>query len=391
MRRFAAQYLITSAGPVLKRAVVTTDDDGRIIAVEDYPDELDQQHSVEYHNGIIVPGFVNCHCHLELSHMKGKIPQRQGLAGFIERIRTTRNSSPEIIEKAASAEDKAMFRNGTALCADICNNTSTFGIKARSSIRYINLIEVFGVNPGKASRRMAEALLVAEEAKKLNIPFAITPHSAYSVSLPLFRLLAEITAGNKLFSLHFLETSVEKQFMEAHSGPLMEAYERSGLMGPDREFASTHEEVVLELIPQNGNLILVHNTYADKQIVDTLKKRKNLFWCLCPYSNLYIEGDLPPAGLLMKEGCTVVIGTDSLASNTRLEMLEELKLLQRSFPDISLTNLIQWATLNGAKALHQEKEYGSIEPGKKPGLLLIENADLMNFRLTEESTVTRLI
>lgn len=390
MRRFAAQYMITNAGPVLKRAVVTTDDEGRIISVENIQ-ELDNQHSVEFHNGIIIPGFVNCHCHLELSHLKGQIPQRQGLAGFIEQIRTTRNSTPEIIERAAYSEDIAMYRNGTVLCADICNNSSTFGIKTQSRVRYFNLIEVFGIDPAKASKRMTEALSVAEEAIKLNLPFALTPHSTYSVSLTLFRMLGEKTSENKLSSLHFLETSGEKQFLEEHSGPLMEAYERSGLLGSFREFASTHTEVVLNLIPQTGNLILVHNTHADQQTANILKKRNNLFWCLCPGSNLYIEGDLPPVRMLMNEGCTIVIGTDSLASNTKLDILEELKVLQRNFPDLSLTDLVRWATLNGAKALQEEKEYGRIEPGKKPGLLLIENADLQDFRLTEDSTVTRLI
>lgn len=391
MRRFAAQYLITNKGPVLKRAIVTTDDEGRIIDIDNNQDELDNQPSVEFHNGIIIPGFVNCHCHLELSHMKGIIPQRQGLASFIEQIRTNRNSAPEAIERAAFAEDNAMFKKGTVVCADICNNTSTFRIKAQSRIRYFNLIEVFGIDPAKASKRFSEAMSVAEAAKKMNLPYSLTPHSPYSVSLPLFRLLSEVTAGSKLISIHFLETTGEKQFLEKHSGPLMEAYERSGLIGDTREFASSHEDVIMNHIPQTGNLILVHNTYADSQIVETLQKRNNLFWCICPGSNLYIEGVLPPLELLLREQCTIIIGTDSLASNVRLEILEELKLLQHSFPHVPLTDLIQWATINGARALQEEKEFGSIEPGKKPGLLLLENADLQNFRLTDESTITRLI
>lgn len=391
MKRFAAQYLITNNGPVLKRAIVTTDDEGRIIDIDNNQYELDRQPSVEFHNGIIIPGFVNCHCHLELSHMKGIIPQRQGLAAFIEQIRTTRNSAPEIIERAALAEDNAMFRNGTAVCADICNNSTTFRIKAQSRIRYFNLIEVFGIDPAKASKRFTEAMSVAEEAKKMNLSYSLTPHSPYSVSLPLFRLISEVTTGGKLMSIHFLETIGEKQFLEKHSGPLMDTYERSGLIGDNREFASSHEDIIMNHIPQTGNMILVHNTYADSQIVETLQKRNNLFWCICPGSNLYIEGVLPPVELLMREQCTIVIGTDSLASNVKLEILEELKLLQDSFPHVPLTDLVQWATINGARALQEEKEFGSIEPGKKPGLLLVGNADLLNFRLTDESTITRLI
>jgi cytosine/adenosine deaminase-related metal-dependent hydrolase len=119
--------------------------------------------------------------------------------------------------------------------------------------------------------------------------------------------------------------------------------------------------------------------------------RGNLFWCLCPNSNLYIENRIPPLNLLIDEGCEIVIGTDSLASNSNLSILEELKTLQFNFPDIPVEDLLYWATMNGAKALKEEKRFGSIERGKKPGLLLLENVDLQNMKLLPESFVTRLI
>jgi cytosine/adenosine deaminase-related metal-dependent hydrolase len=120
-------------------------------------------------------------------------------------------------------------------------------------------------------------------------------------------------------------------------------------------------------------------------------ERGNLYWCLCPNSNLYLENKIPPLNLLIEEGCTIVIGTDSLASNTNLSILEELKTLQFNYPDISIGDLILWATLNGAKALGEEERFGKIEPGKKPGLLILQNVDLQNMKLLPESFVTRLI
>jgi aminodeoxyfutalosine deaminase len=76
MKRFTAQYVITNSGPPLKRAVLTTEDDGTITGIEDTDGNLKEKHSTEFHNGVIIPGFVNCHCHLELSHMKGKTPEK---------------------------------------------------------------------------------------------------------------------------------------------------------------------------------------------------------------------------------------------------------------------------------------------------------------------------
>ena len=82
-----------------------------------------------------------------------------------------------------------------------------------------------------------------------------------------------------------------------------------------------------------------------------IKKRENLFWCLCPNSNIYIENKFPPVDLLIDEGCEIIIGTDSLASNKKLDILEELKTLQFHFPSLSIEDLVSWATINGAKAL----------------------------------------
>jgi cytosine/adenosine deaminase-related metal-dependent hydrolase len=94
---------------------------------------------------------------------------------------------------------------------------------------------------------------------------------------------------------------------------------------------------------------------------------------------------------LIEENCDLVIGTDSLASNRKLSILEELKTIQNNFPELLLADLVTWATANGARALGEEKQYGTIEPGKKPGLLVLENVDLQNMKLLPETTVTRLI
>jgi cytosine/adenosine deaminase-related metal-dependent hydrolase len=122
-----------------------------------------------------------------------------------------------------------------------------------------------------------------------------------------------------------------------------------------------------------------------------VKRRERLFWCLCPNSNVYIENRIPPLNLLLEEDCDIVIGTDSLSSNSQLSILEELKTLQLAFPDTSIPDLIKWATFNGARALGEGQYYGSIEAGKKPGLLLLQNVDLINMKLLPESYVTRLI
>ena len=152
-----------------------------------------------------------------------------------------------------------------------------------------------------------------------------------------------------------------------------------------------HVSAVLDEITGNGNLLLVHNTHIDSEVINKLRKRGNLYYCLCPNSNIYIDRTLPPVRLLSDEGCEIVVGTDSLSSNSALSVLEELKTLQENTPDISLENLVRWATINGARALCEDHWAGSIEPGKKPGLVLIEDLDLIDLKLLPSSKARRII
>lgn len=391
MKSFSAQYIFTNTGAPLIRGIITTDDDGIIIGIEDTGGDLKERSSVQFYNGIIIPGFVNCHCHLELSHMKGSIAKGKGLGDFIKEIWNNRNNIDTNILSAARSADNEMYQEGIVLCADVCNNPITFDIKKESRIRYLNLLEVFGIDPEKADKRMDELAKLAQAAEKLDLPFYVVPHSVYSLSLPLFRLLRKKSENNAITSIHFMETAGEKQFLENRSGELMVSYIESGLITSGLQIIDSHIDAVLKEITSSGNLILVHNTFADRDTIKVIRKRGNIFWCLCPNSNIYIENQIPPVDLLLEEGCDLVIGTDSLASNTRLSILEEMKTLQKNLPSVGLEEMILWATLNGARALNEVSSFGSIENGKRPGLLLLQNVDLISMKLQPDSFVTSLI
>ena len=373
MKKISAQYIFTNAGRPLKRGIVTVDDSGVIIDVEDTNGMLAEKHFVEFYNGVIAPAFVNCHCHLELSHMKGKIDEGKGLGYFVEQIIKQRNVDGDNIKKASEA-DAAMFKEGISLCADICNNDSTFPIKKNSRIRYINLLEAFGLDSAKAQNAIDKIIKIAETSANMNIPYNYVPHAVYSTSLALFRLLKQLGNANKATSIHFMET--ENEFL---------------ILNHAAELVKNHAAAVLNEITLSGNLILVHNTFIDRETLRLVNKRQNLFFCLCPASNIFIENKLPPVYILKEETKNIVIGTDSLASNKKLSVIEELKILQRHFPAVTFDELIKWATINGACALGEKEFFGSIERGKKPGLILIENIDMENMKLKPESFVTRLV
>jgi cytosine/adenosine deaminase-related metal-dependent hydrolase len=390
MRRVSAQYIITNSGPKLKRAVITINNDGTITDIEDTKGRLEEKPSVEFYNGIIIPGFVNCHCHLELSHLKNSVQRGEGLGSFVEKIRNLRENDTDAIIRAATEADNAMYASGISLCADICNTSNTFGIKKNSKITYINLLEVFGIDSGKARRRLDEILIVAERAEKEKLSYSIVPHAAYSMSRTLLRLLHNITKENRITSIHFMESPEENVFLSKHSGNLALSYKRSGLLPDAIDISESHARIILDEVTRSGNLILVHNTFADRGTVNKVMERGNTWWCLCPGSNNRIENAVPPVTMLLEEGCSIVIGTDSLASNEKLDILYELLILQEAFPSLGIEELISWATINGAGALGQEDEFGKLEKGKKPGILLLEKVDLQNMKLLPDTSVKRL-
>ena len=120
-------------------------------------------------------------------------------------------------------------------------------------------------------------------------------------------------------------------------------------------------------------VILVHNTFTKEDDIVFANNKKGVNWCVCINANQYIEHAVPPIELLRKNNSSIVVGTDSLASNHSLSILDELKSIAQHFPAIPLNELLQWATINGARALQMDDVLGSFEKGKKPAVLLLEN------------------
>jgi cytosine/adenosine deaminase-related metal-dependent hydrolase len=131
---------------------------------------------------------------------------------------------------------------------------------------------------------------------------------------------------------------------------------------------------ILPLISSKQKTLLVHNTFTSSDDIATVQASgKDVVWCFCPNANLYIEGRLPDIDQFLANDLKITLGTDSLASNDKLCILSELKVIKAYFPKLPFSQTIRWATLNGAEFLGIDKRFGSIEKGKAPGLNLIEN------------------
>jgi len=386
----SASWIYPVSSVPLKNGVIAVHDDGTVEEV--LSAELAAAKNIkniQYHKGILIPGLVNTHCHLELSHLRGKIAMHTGLPGFVQQVIQQRNSSAEEIEKAMLRADEDMFANGIVAVGDISNQTVSKSVKLQSKIYYHTFVEAMGFNPGRAGEIIAAAKLTQEAFAPLKA--TIVPHAPYSVSAELFNEINAVSGiSGESVSIHNQETGDENAFFESKTGHFLKLYEFLGL---DISFfeaqGKSSLQTYLPLLSAAPRTLLVHNTFTSKADLEfAAATHAGLYWCLCPNANLYIENRLPDIALLKDAGLTLTLGTDSLASNHQLSILAEMYSLQER-AEVSFDELLRWATINGALFLGKDKIYGSFEKGKKPGVNLITKTE--GRRLTSESRVQRLI
>jgi len=387
-RKIQASRLFDGEKIYTEPAVLVCSDQGVIEAILP-PGEAGE--GVEIQEGLLSPGFVNTHCHLELSHMAGVIPPHSGMVDFLLQVMGLRGESLADPSGSARAADRQMHEAGIVAVGDISNNISSLPIKAGSALYYHTFVEVAGFVPSGAEARLQQALQVYNGMCRVlgEESVSLAPHAPYSVSKPLFEALNSASKG-KCLSLHNQESEAENQFYRSKEGDFLRLYATLGLnLDFFSPYGASSLETCLPWLTLPRTVLLVHNVATSPNDIALARASdQEIFWCLCPGANLYIQQALPPVRLLRKEGCVITLGTDSLASNYGLSILTEMKIIQDEFPEVPLQELLGWATLNGAKALHIDDRFGSFEKGKQPGVLLLRQ--LEDGRISGQTKVSRL-
>lgn len=399
MRKFSADLLLPVTAPPIINGVVVTTDDGTILQIGER--DAFNISSIEIAKGIICPGFINAHCHVELSYMKGKIASGKGLPQFIIELIDYRNQflvpgendATAAIEASINASITEMIENGIVGVGDISNDSYTFNSKAGSQLHFHTFIECFGFFPDKAEKYFQHSLELFEKAVAMNLAASITPHAPYSVPPALFKRIFSFQENSPvLFSYHSQESAAEATFFQNGSGDFGKVLQHFSI--PSTVFFPTGKnslQSVIDYFPADRKILFVHNTMSDaSDLAHIARQLPGAYFCFCPNANLYIENKLPQYGLFAQYADRICIGTDSYASNRQLSILEEIKTIQKHEPAVNTPELIRWCTLNGARFFDWDLQLGSIETGKKPGLNLISHTTADHL-LTDKSTVTKLI
>jgi len=389
MRYISARTIIPLNGEPIKNGIVALEEDGTVIGVYADGDEKTKSVEREFYDGVLVPGFVNAHCHLELSHMIGKIPRGTGLPGFLREVMKTRRQDDQEIRKKMAEADAQMYANGIQAVGDHVNTAHSAELKADSPIIYRTFVEVMGLRPEQVPERIAKARETASHFAQTLA--SITPHAPYSCSGELFKAIGKHIAGEqRTLSVHNQESEEENRFFREKKGGFLPFLAEMGLdLDTFAAQGKSSIEWYLPMLPSENRILLVHSTFTSPTDIDFVSQRcRDAYYCLCPKANLYIEGRLPKMLAFIPDESRMVVGTDSLASNDTLDILSELKVLAKANERLDFLRILPWATINGARALSMEHAVGSIEPGKRPGLLLLNGME--GFRLTDEVSVRRL-
>ena len=394
-RKFQADKLFDGYNLLGDQHILVTDVMGKI---QDIISKNDAGDNIQVFNGILTPGFINSHCHLELSHLKNVILPHTGLIEFLCTVVTKRNFDPEIIQEEIIKAENEMYENGIVAVGDIGNTSDTAFVKSKSKIRWQNFVEVLSFTDEKAAKNFEHYKKIAESFSKQlqssGIPHrtSLVPHAPYTISPKTFELINHATK-DQIISIHNQEHPAEDELYKTGGGEYLKLFKIFGI--DESPFPVTGKSSIRSYLPffNNGQTIfLIHNTYMPEEDVKWANEYAKanglkLVYCLCINANQYIENKEPPVEMLMRNNCHIVLGTDSYSSNWQLSIAKEIQALLRmayfeSMPYINaLETVLQWATINGAKALQWDNELGSFEKGKTPGIVHLNPATGISKRI----------
>lgn len=392
-RRITAEFVYTlDSVESIKNGFVEYDEtDGTVVAVGKCEEDE------EVLKGALVPGFVNAHCHVELSHLYKKFRKGTGMAGFIDQINELRDWAGKEAKTALVKEwmDK-MWADGVSAMADISNDDSSFDVKKSHNMYTRTFLEVFGSEPEMCEGVMADVTALNKVADEAGIDAAPTPHSCYTMSPQLLSASAAAGLEKGFISYHSQESQEEEDLLRSGSGAMYENRKRSGMSTPPVTGESSLKYFIDRLAdaapaPYDQHILLVHNVCLAQEDIEAAKKvMNNVYWVVCPLSNIFIHNALPPIPLMRENGLAIALGTDSLSSNDDLDMVKEMYCLHMNFPEVPMGEILTWASLNGARFLAKDDQLGSIVPGKKPGIVRISNVDETGC-VTADSSSVRVI
>lgn len=372
---FFPEFFFSKENKIEKNHVIKTTSDGTIVDIIPF-EKIKDNNDIIHLKGLLIPGLINSHCHLELSWAEGYCKANKGIEVFYDEMKGIHNKAPsnENINSSIEKIITHLKKQGVVAVADTSNTSISISEKKKSNIYFHTFLEIVGADPEKAQEIFDNITKTSYLFYKENLSSSISIHTLFTLSNRLMELSSkEIKNNRKANSIHFLESIEEKNY-----------YEKKNLFKFSKESKyNSATEAACKLLPLENRTLFVHNTFATKQDLDTILNNFNDAWfCFCPSSNLFISNKLADIPMFYKKTSNILIGTDSICTNKEMDLFNDIDIILKNYPELKIEQLLMAATINGAKFLNIEKQYGSIEKNKKPGLIQVEDykPGLKNFK-----------
>jgi cytosine/adenosine deaminase-related metal-dependent hydrolase len=378
MPLYRAAWLLPVSQPPIRDAWLRTDR-GRIVAFgPTRPGDFTASDEIDLGNVAVLPGLVNAHTHLELSWMRGRIGRPAEFSDWLRSVMALRSSTDTTNEERARAIPAAIAEArayGTALVGDISNTLRTSADLSAAEMAAVVFYELFGFNAAEADRIINDATDVLQKMPvSADVRHTIAPHAPYSVSPALFGRI-RVALNKEPFarsSVHLGESEAEIEFLRRGTGPYRRLLEDIGKWDPSWTPPGCSP---VEYIDQMGflddRLLVVHGVHFGAIDLDRIAAKRATI-VTCPRGNSATGAGASPVGEFFESDVRIAVGTDSLASVPDLNLFAELAEMRRLAPEVAARRLLEAATINGARALGFESEFGSIDSGKRAAVIAVE-------------------
>lgn len=378
MPYYRLAWLLPISQPPIRDAWLRTDG-GRIIAFgHSRPGDFTAEDEIDLGNVAVLPGLVNAHTHLELSWMRGRISETDDFSAWIRRIIELKNEAaarPDVVAAAVHDSIQEVRRFGTVLVGDVTNTLATSGPLAEHAMAGVVFHELLGFKSEDAAALMQEASLRLEHAPSSRLlRHALAPHAPYSVSPALFGLIRAQLQRDPFArsTVHLGESVAEVQFLRDGTGPWRAGLEQMGKWDPSWVAARCDPVEYLDRMAfLDRRVLVVHGVQFGAAELQRLASIGSTL-VTCPRGNIRTGAGIPPIEEFFDSGVRVAVGTDSLASVPDLNVFSELEQMRRLAPALPPRMLLESATINGARALGFDADFGTIDAGKRDALIAVQ-------------------
>jgi len=364
--RIRARSVHPVTAPPIQDGAVLVDEAGRIAAVGPSAGVPNPEASerLEYPEAVLVPGLVNCHTHLELTHLAAKNAERE-FASWIRAIRTLKDATtPEQFARSAELGVRDCWARGVTCVADTGSSGAALEALSRLGGRGVAYQEVFGPDPSQAEMSLAElerALARLEPHVTARVTLGVSPHAPYTVSAPLYRAVASLARRERFpVAVHVAESPEETLLVRDGAGPFAAALQRRGIVVERQDCSPVQYLERLGIL--SPDTLCIHCVQLDAQDVGTLR-RTGAAVAHCPRSNRAHGHGVAPFPALRAARLRIGLGTDSVVSVGDLDLIGEA-----GAAGLEGEDALRTLTLEGARALGLENEIGSLQVGKQADL-----------------------